>query len=95
MKRLNLFVILLLIVLLAVILLIVQNNTPTTLNFFLFNFTVNLGLFGVLMFLLGLITMWFIALITHYKEISTLRKAISDCKKQLEETRSKENGQKI
>jgi len=83
MKKLNAFLFLILVILLATILLIVQNLNQITVRFVTFEISTSVGLFGIIMLLAGLIIMWLLSLIVHYREISNLRRKLSDCESQI------------
>jgi uncharacterized membrane protein YciS (DUF1049 family) len=83
MKKLNAFLFLILVILLATILLIVQNLNQITIRFLTFEISTSAGLFGIIMLLAGFIVMWLISLIVHYREISNLRRKLSDCESQI------------
>ncbi|BAL80872.1 lipopolysaccharide assembly protein LapA domain-containing protein [Caldisericum exile] len=90
MKKLNVFLVFILLVSLATVLLIAQNYNPTVINFFTFKFNTTVGLFGIIMLFAGVVIMWLISLIVHYREISELKRKLSDCESKISKI-TKEN----
>jgi uncharacterized membrane protein YciS (DUF1049 family) len=97
MKRLNAFLILMLVILLCVVLLIAQNGVQVTIKFMFWNFSTTLGLFGTILFFSGLVIMWIITLFTHYRDVSKLKKQITEKEQKIQELEkaSSEKEQKI
>jgi len=97
MKKLNAFLFLILVILLGTILLIVQNLNQITIRFVTFEISTSVGLFGIIMLLAGLIIMWLISVIVHYREISNLKRKLSDCESQIKKLKegTKDSKEKI
>lgn len=89
MKKINAFIAITLIILLATVLLIVQNYNPIDIKFFTFKFATTVGVFGILMLLSGIIIMWLISLIAHYKEIHHLKNELNNLEQQIKELNEK------
>jgi len=85
MKRINFFLVLILILLIATILLIVQNLNLINVKFLFWSFSTYLGLFGIIFLFSGVLIMWIILLITHYRELSNLRNELKEKDKTINE----------
>lgn len=92
MRKLNLLTIIILLVLISTILLIVQNNLPVKIQFLTFKFDTTVGLFAILMFIFGAVSMWLISLVAHYREISELKKQLFSKEKITQKDKEEDKG---
>lgn len=78
MKKFNFILVFLLLIIFLVILLIAQNNTPIELTFITWKFNTTVGLFGIIMLISGVVLVWIIFNVTHYREVHNLKNQIQD-----------------